>query len=74
MSTSCSGDQYKLVATYKNGRVVHYELYDLLNDLGEITDLKDKFPTISNALLNQIEEWRKSVMESVNKVSCLRRA
>ena len=73
-SMSTSGDQYKLVGTYKNGRVVHYELYDLLNDLGETTDLKDKFPTISNELLNQTEEWRKSVMESVDKVGCLGRA
>ena len=59
------------MATYQNGTVLRYELYDLLNDLGETTDLKDKFPTISNELLNQIEEWKKSVMESVDKVGCL---
>jgi len=43
----------------KNGEVL------LVNDLWEITDLKNKLPTISNELLDQIEE---SVMESVNKV------
>ncbi|XP_065903953.1 N-acetylgalactosamine-6-sulfatase-like [Dysidea avara] len=68
---STSGDQYKLMATYQNGTVHRYELYDLLNDLGETTDLKDKLPSIGNELLNQIEEWRKSVMESVDKVGCL---
>ncbi|XP_065904406.1 N-acetylgalactosamine-6-sulfatase-like [Dysidea avara] len=68
---STSGDQYKLMATYENGKVLRHYLYDLLNDLGETTDLKDKLPTIANKLLNQIEEWRKSVMESVDKVGCL---
>jgi len=42
-----------------------------LNDLGETTHLKIKLPTISNELLNEIEEWKKSVMKSVDKVGCL---
>jgi len=68
---STSGDQYKLLASYENGTVVRYYLYDLLNDLKETTDLKDKFPTIANELLSQIDDWRKSVMKSVDKVGCL---
>ena len=68
---STSGDQYKLMATYENGKVFRYYLYDLLNDLGETTDLKDKLPAIANKLLSQIEDWRKSVMASVEKVGCL---
>ena len=41
---STSGDQYKLIATYSNGQVTHYELYDLLNDLGENKDLSKEYP------------------------------
>ena len=68
---SSSGDQYKLIATYKNGEVTNHELYDLINDLGEKTDLSKKFPSLSNKLLGEIESWRKSVMESTKKVGCL---
>ena len=70
-NVSTSGDQYKLIATYKNGIVMHYELYDLISDLGEKNDLSKQHPSISNKLLMGIEEWRQSVMESVQKVGCL---
>ena len=68
---SVSGDQYKLIATYSNGKVTGHELYDLINDLGEKTNLSKKFPSISNKLLSEIESWRKSVIASAKKVGCL---
>ena len=64
------GDQYKLMAKYENGSVTHYELYDLINDLGETRDLSKQYPSIGNKLLIEIEKWRQSVMESVQKVGC----
>ena len=67
---STSGDQYKLMASYANGKVTHHELYDLINDLGETKDLSKQYPDISNKLLIEIEEWRQSVIESVQKVGC----
>ena len=68
---STSGDRYKVLATYENGKVLRYYLYDLVEDREETKDLKDELSSIGNDLLDQIEEWRKSVMESVNKVGCL---
>ena len=41
-----SGDQYKLIATYKDGEVTHYELYDLIRDLRESRDLSKKLAPI----------------------------
>ena len=70
-NVSTSGDQYKLIATYENGKVMHYELYDLISDLGEKKDLSKQYPTLRNKLLIEIEEWRQSVMESVEKVGCM---
>ena len=68
---STSGDRYKLIALYANGAVTCYELYDLINDLGETKDLSKQYPDISNKLLSKIEKWRQSVIESVKKVDCL---
>ena len=70
-SVSTSGDQYKLIATYTNGMVQNYELYNLMNDLGERTDLSIIYPSVSNKLLTETENWRKSVMDSAHKVGCL---
>jgi len=66
-----SGNQFKLIATYENGEVHRYQLYDLRNDIGEITDLKDHYPILSKKLLGEVEEWRLSVMKSTAKVGCL---
>ena len=70
-SVSTSGNQYKLIATYSNGKVIRHQLYDLVNDLQEKTDLSKKYPSISNKLLIEIENWRKSVIDSAQKVGCL---
>ena len=45
---SVSRNQYKLIATYKNGEITGHELYDLINDLGEKSDLSNKFLSFNN--------------------------
>ena len=71
-SISTSGDQYKLIAKYKNGKIVRYWLYDLISDVGERKDLSKRYPSISKKLLIKIKNWRKSVMKSVHQVGCRR--
>ena len=69
---SNSGDQYKLMVTYDKGQIVHSELYDLQDDIGEKVNLagKKSDSVILNSMLNEIEAWRKSVINSVNTVGC----
>lgn len=38
-----------------------YELYNLDMDLGETTNLSDKYPAKKNELIQKIERWKKSV-------------
>jgi len=54
-SIAISGDRYKLIATYDNGKVTHHQLYDLVNDMQEKEDLSEKHPSLSEKLsLNPI--------------------
>ena len=66
-----SGDQYKLIGNYVNGKLANYELYDLVNDAGETNDLSKSKQAIINEMTSQLEEWRKSVISSVKAVGCL---
>jgi len=66
-----SGDQYKLIASYENGKVNDHQLYDLLHDIGETKDIRDEHPTLCKRLLSEAEEWRLSVIASTSKVGCL---
>ena len=68
---STSGERYKLLVEYNNGKVVNHHLYDLVNDLQEKIDLSKKYPSLCKKLLTGIEKWRKSVMDSAQKVGCL---
>ena len=70
-SIATSGDRYKLIATYNNGKVTRHQLYDLVNDMLEKVDLSKKHQSLSEKLLNEIENWRNSVMNSAQKVGCL---
>ena len=67
----CSGDRYKLIAAYNNGKVTRHQLYDLVNDMLEKVDLSIKHLSLGEKLLNEIENWRNSVMNSAQKVGCL---
>ena len=70
-NTASSGDQYKLVTTYKHGEIVNHQLFDLINDPGETKDVLKSNPDIGSEMLNQVEQWRKSIITSVNKVGCV---
>ena len=69
-NTASSGDRYKLVTTYKYGKIVNHQLFDLINDPGETKDVSKNNPDISSEMLNQVKQWRKSIITSVNKVGC----
>ena len=66
-----SGDKYKLIGNYVNGKLANYELYDLVTDAGETNDLSKSTQAIISEITSQIEEWRKSVLSSVETVGCL---
>ena len=66
-----SGDRFKLIATYNDGKVTRHQLYDLVNDIQEKVDLSKKLPSLSEKLLRGVENWRNSVMDSAQKVGCL---
>jgi len=58
------GNQYKII-TIDNGNT--YQLYDLIKDVGETTDLSSEFPEIKQNLLNQLNSWSKSIDIELNK-------
>jgi arylsulfatase A-like enzyme len=66
-----SGDRYKVFAQYSNGTVKSAELYDLIDDPYETTDISDKNPQISKEYRELLETWRQSVYSSAQEVGCL---
>ena len=71
-NVSTSGDIYKLMVTYDNGQIVHRELYNLETDIGEKVNLagRESEAVILNTMLNEIETWKKSMINSIHKVGC----
>ena len=55
---------WKLVA---NKDLSYYELYDIVTDVSEKKDVKDKYPAISIKLINKIKKWRKELPEAPDK-------
>ena len=55
-----SDNQYKL---HRRG-ADKYELYDLINDLSEKTDLVDKLPEVTARMKKEMQAWLKSVYDS----------
>ncbi|XP_065909032.1 N-acetylgalactosamine-6-sulfatase-like [Dysidea avara] len=68
---STTKDRYKLIVTYDNNTIRHYELYDLKKGIKETRNLKDFRPNIASRMLNQIKKWRNSVIQSTNDVGCV---
>ena len=66
-------ENYKLIEWYEPkllGTVNRYELYDLINDMGETNDLAEKMPEKVKDLADFLENWRQAVgaqMPEVNK-------
>ena len=66
-----SNDQYKVFASYDNGAMKSAQLYDIVNDPHETTDVADKNPQVFEAIKNELKEWRQSVETSAkDKVQC----
>ena len=52
------GNKYKLLSM-DNGE--SFQLYDILHDQGETTDLSDKFPEIKSEMKKQLNDWSLSL-------------
>ena len=66
-----SNDQYKVFTSYDNGAMKSAQLYDIVNDPHETTDVADKNPQVFEAIKNELKEWRQSVETSAkDKVQC----
>ena len=68
---SLADDHYKIMTVYDKGQVHSYQLYDLLNDIGETVDVAKQHSNVTHTFLSQVEQWRVSVMNSVRNVDCL---
>jgi len=58
---------YKLVERFENMKV---ELFNLKNDIGEIKDLSDEMPKLTEKMKMMLHQWRKTTgsrMPEVNK-------
>lgn len=66
-----SGDRYKIYALYDKGEVMSAELYDLLADKFEKHDLSHNKPEVCQSMLDELEQWRQSVIKSATEeVKC----
>ena len=72
-NVSTSGDQYKLMIAYNKGKIENVELFDLLADVDEKVNLagEKSYSDIIHHMMNEIEAWRESVINSANTVGCL---
>ena len=61
------------MVSYKKGKIKKLELYDLLADIDEKVTLagEESYSDILHNMLNEIEAWRESVINSVHTVGCL---
>ena len=66
---SITTDKYKLMETVRNN-TVQYELFDLEKDARESSNLINDYPDITSQLIEQIEQWKESVRQSIKKIGC----
>ena len=66
-----SDDQYKIYAKYDKGKVKSAQLYDLLADPFETKDLSGDKTDVYHSMLDELEQWRQSVIKSATEeVKC----
>jgi arylsulfatase A-like enzyme len=58
-------DQYKLIVEGKTPNEDGVELYDILNDPGETTNLADEYPEKVKAMQAELRKWQESVLNSL---------
>ena len=66
-----SGDRYKVYAKYKLRAIQSAELYDLINDPYETTDISDENPQTMIEYTELLETWMDSVFYSAREVGCI---
>ena len=66
-----SGDRYKVYSEYRSGTVYSAQLYDLVDDPFETTDISAKNPVVLKEYGALLETWRDSVYHSAEEVGCL---
>ncbi len=54
-------NRYKI---YSNNKGESFELYDIVNDKSETTDISEKYPNVVKELSEQLDKWRKSCANS----------
>ena len=71
-STALIRAQYKLIVVYHSGRSAKGQLYDLVNDPFEKTDISTLHKGLVKSMKEELEEWRKSLIWSATKeVNCV---
>jgi arylsulfatase A-like enzyme len=58
-------DQYKLIVEGKTPNEDGVELYDILNDPGETTNVADTYPEEVEAMQVELRKWQESVLNSL---------
>ena len=58
-------NRYKLLIGGQSPDESGFELYDILNDLGETTNLSDTHPEIVTEMNTKLREWQESVLKSL---------
>lgn len=65
-------ERYKVIAVYREDKVDSVELYDLVSDETESTDVSGSRPEVVEEMMEELEKWRLSVERSAEEeVGCL---
>ena len=64
-------DSYKLIIHYNNGNAKTVNLYDIVNDARETTDISNTRSDLIQPLKQQIEEFLQSVTRSATDIGCI---
>ena len=70
-NAAISGDRYKVYATYHKGAISSAELYDLISDPYETTDISKQYLQVFQTYTELLEAWRDSVYHSALDVGCI---
>ena len=70
-TAAISGDRYKVYAEYDVGKMQLSELYDLIDDPYETTDISEKYPQTAEQYRALLGAWIESVYQSAEEVGCL---
>ena len=64
-------DSHKLIIHYNNGNAKTVNLYDIVNDAQETTDISDTHSDLVQPLKQQLQEFLLSVTQSATNIGCI---